>query len=121
MRDTIPATNIRAHQDVAKLIAAAEFSADATFNIVKFSSRAIASQIAARRLFWLRHWQANVKHKWWLASAPISENKLFGSALEPLLIETRTKKKILPSLFRRSESRSPQHFRRGSFHPFYQP
>uniref|UniRef100_A0A2D4LYR2 Lamina-associated polypeptide 2 alpha C-terminal domain-containing protein n=1 Tax=Micrurus spixii TaxID=129469 RepID=A0A2D4LYR2_9SAUR len=55
LRDTIPNSNIRAHKDIAQLIAAPEFSADATFNSMKFSACAMASQVTACRLLWLKH------------------------------------------------------------------
>uniref|UniRef100_A0A2D4JWI5 Uncharacterized protein n=1 Tax=Micrurus paraensis TaxID=1970185 RepID=A0A2D4JWI5_9SAUR len=63
----------------------------------------MASQVTRRRLLWLKHWQADIKHKWKLAPAPISEDRLFGAALEPLLIVTRNKKK-------RKENSSPHFF-----------
>ncbi|XP_070605566.1 titin-like [Erythrolamprus reginae] len=96
MQARIPATDLRTHQDIKKLVAAAEFSADATLNSAKFASRAIASSVIARRLLWLRHWQADMKFKWKLASSPYKGDKLFGDALEPLLVETKDKKKVLP-------------------------
>uniref|UniRef100_A0A2D4PTA0 Lamina-associated polypeptide 2 alpha C-terminal domain-containing protein n=1 Tax=Micrurus surinamensis TaxID=129470 RepID=A0A2D4PTA0_MICSU len=76
LKQSIPNSNLRAHRDMAKIKAAMEFSADATFNAVKFSARAMASQVAARRLLWLKHWQADIKNKWRLASAPIEKKEV---------------------------------------------
>lgn len=68
-----------------------------------------------------------MKSKWQLASMPYSVGNLFGQALEPL-IETRDRRKILPSASRQGDSRysaSPryQSFRgpdSGSFQPRFQ-
>ncbi|XP_013907084.1 PREDICTED: serine/arginine repetitive matrix protein 1-like [Thamnophis sirtalis] len=113
MQARIPATDLQTHEDINNLIAAAEFSADATLTSVKFASRAIASSVTARRLLWLRHWQSNMKCKWKLASAPFKGEKLFGEALEPLLKETKDKKKVLPAIFKNTERKS--HFQKPSF------
>ncbi|XP_034262888.1 uncharacterized protein LOC117658879 [Pantherophis guttatus] len=102
----IPATDVQAHKDLNNLIMAAEYSADATLNSAKFASRAIASSVTARRLLWLRYWQASMKFKWKLASAPFKGENLFGEALEPVLIETHDNKKVLRSMSRRPNQRS---------------
>lgn len=41
--------NTRLQQDISKLIAAAEYSADATLNAAKFASRALTSNVTSRR------------------------------------------------------------------------
>ncbi|XP_070605564.1 uncharacterized protein [Erythrolamprus reginae] len=115
MQARIPATDLRTHQDIKKLIAAAEFSADATLNSAKFASRVIASSVKARRLLWLRHWQADMSYKWKLASTPYKGSKLFGEALEPLLVETNDQKKVLPSMSKRGNQRSAPYFQKPSF------
>lgn len=66
-----------------------EFSADATLNAARFSSRAIASSVATHHLLWLWHWQADAKHKWKLASVPFKGDKLFGESLDSILVELR--------------------------------
>lgn len=103
LQDKIPMVDVRVHQDLNKLSAALEFSADATLGAVMFASKAIASSTASRRLLLLRHWQADAKQKWWLASTPFSGTHLFGESLEWLLVETKEKCKILPSLSRRAD------------------
>ncbi|XP_058045915.1 lamina-associated polypeptide 2-like [Ahaetulla prasina] len=109
LQEKLPAGDTRIHQDLNKIIAAVQFSADATLHSMCFASKSMASALTARRLLWLRQRQANVRHKWRLASAPFAGEFLFGAALEPLLIETKDKRKVLPIVHRRGDSR---------FHPF---
>ncbi|XP_032089935.1 uncharacterized protein LOC116519935 isoform X2 [Thamnophis elegans] len=115
MQARIPATDHQSHQDLNNLIAAAEFSADATLNTAKFASRAIGSSVTTRRLLWLRYWQSDMRLKWKLACSPFKGDKLFGEVLEPLLIETKDKKKVLPSISKRAGQRSLPYFRKASF------
>ncbi|XP_070807548.1 uncharacterized protein [Pituophis catenifer annectens] len=75
MQAKIPATDVQAHKDLNNLIMAAEFSADATLNAARFASRSLASSVTARRLLWLRYWQATVRSKWKLASAPLQRGE----------------------------------------------
>lgn len=42
MQDMVPVSDLRTQQDFNKVIAAAEFTADATLNSTKFGARAIA-------------------------------------------------------------------------------
>lgn len=107
--------DVRLHQDVNKLVAALEFSADATLAAAKFASRAIATTVTSRRLLWRRHWQADLRSKWCLASSPFKGGKLFGEALDPILIENRDKKKVLPSVQHRADRRAQPYFRRQPF------
>ncbi|XP_070807546.1 uncharacterized protein [Pituophis catenifer annectens] len=123
MQARIPATDLQAHQALNNLVMAAEYSADATLNSAKFASRSIFSSVTARRLLWLRYWQATVKFKWKLATAPFKGGNLFGEALEPVLIETEDKKKVLRSMCRRPDRRSKNTFSRAAntAHGFSQP
>ncbi|XP_034289304.1 uncharacterized protein LOC117675085 [Pantherophis guttatus] len=98
----LPISDIRSQQDISKVIVALEYSADATLNSSRFAAKAIGSSVAARRLLWLRHWQADSKSKWRLASSSFGGPKLFGAALEPLLVESKDKRRVLPNLSRRS-------------------
>lgn len=50
MQERVLATEVRTHQDFNKIVAAAEFTVDATLNSAKFRARAIASVVMARRL-----------------------------------------------------------------------
>lgn len=105
LRDRLPPEDARLQQDVAKLIAAAEYSADASLDAVKFSARALASTVSSRRLLWLRNWRADAKSKWRLTAAPYKGSALFGASLDSVLVENRDKKKVLPTLLRRQERR----------------
>ncbi|XP_013917285.1 PREDICTED: uncharacterized protein LOC106545294 [Thamnophis sirtalis] len=115
LQDRLYPDETRLHQDVTKLMAALEFSADATLSAAKFASRAVVSNVASRRLLWLRHWQTDVKSKWRLASTPFKGGALFGSVLDPILIETRDKRKVLPSISAHINRRQQPYNRR---HPF---
>lgn len=103
LQERLPPDDIRLHQDVNKLVAAVEYSADASLNAAKFASRALASAVTSRRMFWLRNWRADARTKWKLASAPYKATKLFGAALDPILVEDKDKRKVLPSSYRRQE------------------
>lgn len=69
----------------------------------KFTSRAIASTVMAWHVLWLCSWQADAKSKWRLASEPFMGGKLFREAMEPILVETKERRKILPSLLRQAD------------------
>lgn len=116
LQNCLPVSDTRTHQDVNKIVAALEYSADTTLNASRFAGKAIGSNIISRRLLWLCHWQADAKNKWQLASSPYSGDRLFGAPLESLLIESKDKRKILPSLSRRGEVHPSSFFRpfRGS-------
>lgn len=115
LQDRLPLSETRAHQDLNKIAASLEYSADTTLNATRFAAKALGSSVASRRLLWLRGWQADIRSKWQLASAPYSTSSLFGPPLEPFLIETRDKCKILPSQHRRSDSRFTPYPRIQSF------
>lgn len=106
LQDRLPVSDTRSQQDLSKILAALEFSADATLNSSRFAAKSIGSSVTARRLLWLRNWQADAKSKWRLATSAFEGPSLFGAPLEPLLIETKDKRRILPSVSRRSEHRS---------------
>lgn len=71
--------------------------------------------MTSRHLLWLRHWQADMKSKWKLASAPFKGGKLFGEALDPVLVECKDKRKILPTFNKKQERKTLPYFRRQSF------
>ncbi|XP_013931402.1 PREDICTED: dedicator of cytokinesis protein 7 [Thamnophis sirtalis] len=60
LRDRTPATEVRLLQDISKVLAATQFSADATLDAVQYAFRALSSSVATRRLLWLCHWQADL-------------------------------------------------------------
>lgn len=61
LQEQLPPEEMRLHQDINKIVAATEYSADASLNSVKFASRALVSTITSRRLFWLWGWKAAAK------------------------------------------------------------
>lgn len=91
LQEQLPPEETRLHQDINKIIAATEYSADASLNSVKFASQALASTVTSKRLFWLHHWKADLK--WNLAAALYKVRNLFGEALDPVLIEDRIKER----------------------------
>lgn len=117
LQDRLPPSDTRTHQDLNKIAAALEYSADATLNSARFAAKSIGATISSRRLLWLRQWQADMRSKWQLAASPYSADSLFGSPLDPWLIETRDRRKILPSVSRRSDSRFFPYSRPQSFRP----
>lgn len=84
LQENVPASDIQLHQDLNKIVAAVQFSADTTLHSAHFVAKAMASSVAARGLIWLRNWQADTHHKWHLAYAPFMGERLFGEALDPL-------------------------------------
>lgn len=55
------------------------------------------------------------RSKWKLASAPFKGGKLFGEALNPVLIKNKDKKKVFPSVSRKADRRTPSSFQRQPF------
>lgn len=103
LQERIPSSDVRSHQDINKILAAVEFLVDATLNVARFFAKAIGTSVTE--------------------AVEFSSDKLFGSSLEPLLIETKDHCKILPSLLRCSDSRQQSSFRSHSFRSdsaFYQ-
>lgn len=91
IQDRISPQDAYLQQDF-NLLAATQFSVDATLTAVNFVSRPLSSSVAARRLVWLRNWQTDTKSKWRLAAAPYSGGSLFGESLEPILVASKDKK-----------------------------
>lgn len=63
LQDRIPPKDTWLHQDINKLVAATEYSADASLDAVKFASRALTSTVTSRHHFWLCPWRADIKSK----------------------------------------------------------
>ncbi|XP_013918631.1 PREDICTED: putative uncharacterized protein MYH16, partial [Thamnophis sirtalis] len=68
----------------------------------------------SRHLLWLKNWQVDNKLKFHLTSTPYTRGNLFGEALEPILVENKEKKKVLPLTTKCQENR-PAPYRKGSF------
>lgn len=105
LQEKLSPEEARIKHDLNKIVAAIQFSADSTLSAARFAAKSLASAVTARRLTWLRHWQADARHKWKLASVPFGGSRLFGDALDPFLTETRDKRKVLAAAFRRGDSR----------------
>ncbi|XP_058024086.1 lamina-associated polypeptide 2, isoforms alpha/zeta-like [Ahaetulla prasina] len=118
-QEKVPVTDLRTHQDFNKIVAAVEYTADATMSSAKYVAKSIASSVTARRFLWLKNWQADTKRRWRLASVPFKGAKLFGEALEPVLTETKGKKKVLTALSRRGDTRFSPSFRKSYFRPYW--
>lgn len=91
-------------------MAAVEYMADASLNSAKFASRALAYNVITRRLLWLCHWNADMRSKWKLASAPFK-----GEALDLVLIKNKDKKKVMPSVSKKAERKGQGFFQKQSF------
>ncbi|KAL8194306.1 UNVERIFIED_CONTAM: hypothetical protein K2H54_013679 [Gekko kuhli] len=99
-----------------KMKRVAEFAADASQDNIQFCARAQAANITIRRNIWLKHWRVDSLSKSNLATGKFSGRLLFGeSNLDKVLVETREKKKAMPSSSYRWEgdgkSRSSNSFR----------
>lgn len=121
-----PPEDLRSQQDIRKMVAAMEYASDATLQATKFASRAMASSVSARRMLWLKHWHADARSKWRLASAPYQGGKLFGEALSPYLTENKDKRKVLSHIIKKQEGRKNffprrQSFRTGDRYNYSQP
>ncbi|KAL8176730.1 UNVERIFIED_CONTAM: hypothetical protein K2H54_037964 [Gekko kuhli] len=87
-----------------KMKRAAEFAADASQDSIQFCARAQAANIIIRRNIWLKYWKVDSLSKSNLATEKFSGRLLFGeSNLEKVLVETKEKKKAMPSSFSRRE------------------
>ncbi|XP_013910711.1 PREDICTED: bystin isoform X2 [Thamnophis sirtalis] len=115
LQKRIPPQDVRLHQDLSKLLAATQFSADATLNAVKYGSKALSTSVVCRRLVWLRNWQADAKAKWKLAKSPFTGGFLFGESLGSVLDRNKDKRKVLPTATRQPDQHPLPYFRRPSF------
>ncbi|XP_070592839.1 uncharacterized protein [Erythrolamprus reginae] len=112
LQEQIPASDISAQQSLNKMFATCQLLADTTLYTSRFAAKTMASSIAARRMTWLKKWQVDIKHKWRFATAEYKGKNLFGDVLEPFLIDSKDKKKILPSSQRKSSQRPSPYYRR---------
>lgn len=76
---------------------AAVFSADASFDALRFSACAMMVNVVAQRNIWLRNWEVDPRSQNRLVGVPFQGAKLFGQMLDPILMESKYKKKGLPS------------------------
>lgn len=122
LQERLPPDDTRLYHNINKLVAATEYSADTSLDAAKFASHALASlAVTSRRLLWLRQWKADLKSKWKLASAPYKGSALFGEVLDPMLIETKDKRKVLPSSYHRLDCQYSPFSQRQPFQPDSRP
>ncbi|XP_013914280.1 PREDICTED: dual specificity mitogen-activated protein kinase kinase 4 [Thamnophis sirtalis] len=112
-----PRQDTKLRQVVNKIIAMTEYTADATLNAAKFASRSLTSNVTTRRLLWVRHWNMDMLPKWKLASAPFKGGKLFGEALDPVLVD----KKVISSVNKKLDCKGSQTYKRQPFRNSEQP
>lgn len=105
LQEELAPEDTRLKQDLNKIVAAVQFSANAMLNVARFAAKSLASSVTAYCLVWLCHWQADARHKWRLASVPFAGGALFGDSLNSYLIETKDKQKVLPAIYHRGEPR----------------
>ncbi|XP_039222345.1 uncharacterized protein LOC120318592 isoform X3 [Crotalus tigris] len=122
LQDLVPPDQVCVHQTLTKLVAASQYMADASLHAARYSSRAIAADISARRLLWLKNWHADLKAKWCLAIQPYNGRHLFGEALNPYLVEGKDKRKTMIKMSKRGDwqsgsGTSHHYFRRQSSRP----
>ncbi|XP_070798961.1 uncharacterized protein [Pituophis catenifer annectens] len=115
LHERLPPADSRLRQDVNKLVAATEYTADASLNAAKFALRALVSSVTSRRLLWLKNWRADAKSRWRLASTPYKGSRLFGEALDPILVEDKDKRKVMPSSYRRADRKPSSYSTRQPF------
>lgn len=76
----------------------------------------MAQNMATTGAIWLRNWDGDTGSQSKLANFPFEGEKLFGSALELLLVESKDKRKVLPSA-----KKDPPKVKKSSFWPFKSP
>ncbi|KAL8181859.1 UNVERIFIED_CONTAM: hypothetical protein K2H54_032569 [Gekko kuhli] len=87
-----------------KMKRVAEFAANVSQESIQFCARAQVANIIIRRNIWLKHWKVDKLSKSNLATEKFSGRLLFGkSNLDKVLVETREKKKAMPSSSYRHE------------------
>lgn len=97
-----------------KISLSATFTTDASLDSLQFCSRAMASNVVDKRNVWLLSWDLDAGSQVRLATSSFNGKKLFGQALNLVLIESKDKRKILPKVSKGDFSGRPYQ----TFHPF---
>lgn len=79
-----------------KIALASVFAADASLDSMRFSARAMSSNVSTRRVLWLRSWMGESGSHSKLVNLPFKGGKLFSKALDLILVEAKDKCKVLP-------------------------
>lgn len=78
-----------------KIYLAAAFASDSSYDALQLSARALASNTVATCNLWLRQWDSASLSR--VVNRSFQGAKLFEQGLEPLLVENKDKRKVLPS------------------------
>lgn len=105
----IPDEDCHAMEGANRVLKAACYTADATLDSMVFASKSISSAAAARRTLWLKAWHTSYQDKLIVTGYPFQGDRLFGDALDKILIKTREKKKAMPRSLRSQDRRSNTH------------
>lgn len=79
-----------------KIFLTAAFTADSSFDTMQYFPRAMAENISAHHAIRLRNWKGDSGSQSKLTNIPFEGRNLFGSTMEPILVESKDKKKSLP-------------------------
>ncbi|KAH0619590.1 hypothetical protein JD844_000322 [Phrynosoma platyrhinos] len=97
-------------QGINKLLKVAAFTADASLDIMQFNARTQATSLLVRGQIWLKSKLVDARLKHNLKFSPFTGGTLFRESLDPLLVETRDKRKALASSAKRDEALQHQNF-----------
>lgn len=87
----------RAKNTLRRIALVAAFAANSPYDVLQFNGRATAANIVARCKVCLWNWEVDEGCQIRLVGVPFHGSKLFGQALDPILIENKDKRKVLPS------------------------
>lgn len=87
----------RFRSQLKKISLASAFVSNSSYDTLQFSARALATNAVARQHLWLRQWEGDSASLSRVVNIPFKGGKLFGQDLESLLIESKGKRKVLPS------------------------
>ncbi|XP_041417850.1 uncharacterized protein LOC121393428 [Xenopus laevis] len=66
-------------------LVAIDFITDASLEVLKLAARNMGYAVAARRMLWLKHWQADTPSKFNLCALPFEGELLFGPKLDSII------------------------------------
>ncbi|XP_041427614.1 uncharacterized protein LOC121401378 isoform X1 [Xenopus laevis] len=70
---------------VGDIKVAIDFITDASLEVLKLAARNMGYAVAARRMLWLKHWQADTPSKFNLCALPFEGELLFGPKLDSII------------------------------------
>ncbi|XP_048342392.1 NIF3-like protein 1 isoform X1 [Sphaerodactylus townsendi] len=87
----------RVKKEVRLILKAVSFLSDASLDSMVFTARSMANASVARRALWLRAWEMDLHSKSTVIAYPFQGGRLFGDSLDEILVETRERKKAMPT------------------------